>query len=160
MAEQNGDAAQNTANAPKLSVLVQYMKDFSFENPNAPRSFAPQQQAPNISIQVNVNARQLGPADYEVTLLLEGGAGEGANTLFKFELNYAGVFRIENVPVEQIQPSIMIEGPRLLFPFARQIVAEAVKGGGFPPLYIDPIDFNALFVQRMAAANAPAAGVA
>jgi preprotein translocase subunit SecB len=161
MAEQNGDAAQNTANAPKLSVLVQYMKDFSFENPNAPRSFAPQQQAPNISIQVNVNARQLGPADYEVTLLLEGGAGEGANTLFKFELNYAGVFRIENVPAEQIQPSIMIEGPRLLFPFARQIVAEAVKGGGFPPLYIDPIDFNALFVQRMAAAaNAPAAGVA
>ena len=161
MAEQNGDAAQNTANAPKLSVLVQYMKDFSFENPNAPRSFAPQQQAPNISIQVNVNARQLGPADYEVTLLLEGGAGEGANTLFKFELNFAGVFRIENVPAEQIQPSIMIEGPRLLFPFARQIVAEAVKGGGFPPLYIDPIDFNALFVQRMAAAaNAPAAGVA
>jgi preprotein translocase subunit SecB len=161
MAEQNGNAAQNAANAPKLSVLVQYMKDFSFENPNAPRSFAPQQQAPNISIQVNVNARQIGPTDYEVTLLLEGGAGEGANTLFKFELNYAGVFRIENVPAEQIQPVVMIEGPRLLFPFARQIVAEAVKGGGFPPLYIDPIDFNALFVQRMAtAAAAPAAGVA
>jgi preprotein translocase subunit SecB len=161
MAEQNGNAAQNAANAPKLSVLVQYMKDFSFENPNAPRSFAPQQQAPNISIQVNVNARQIGPTDYEVTLILEGGAGEGANTLFKFELNYAGVFRIENVPAEQIQPVVMIEGPRLLFPFARQIVAEAVKGGGFPPLYIDPIDFNALFVQRMAAAaTAPAAGVA
>jgi preprotein translocase subunit SecB len=161
MAEQNGNAAQNAANAPKLSVLVQYMKDLSFENPNAPRSFAPQQQAPNISIQVNVNARQIGPTDYEVTLLLEGGAGEGANTLFKFELNYAGVFRVENVPPEQIQPVVMIEGPRLLFPFARQIVAEAVKGGGFPPLYIDPIDFNALFVQRMAAAAAaPAAGVA
>jgi preprotein translocase subunit SecB len=161
MAEQNGNAAQNAANAPKLSVLVQYMKDFSFENPNAPRSFAPQQQAPNISIQVNVNARQIGPTDYEVTLLLEGGAGEGANTLFKFELNYAGVFRIENVPADQIQPVVMIEGPRLLFPFARQIVAEAVKGGGFPPLYIDPIDFNALFVQRMAAAAAtPAVGVA
>jgi preprotein translocase subunit SecB len=161
MAEQNGNAAQNTANAPKLSVLVQYMKDFSFENPNAPRSFAPQQQAPNISIQVNVNARQIGPTDYEVTLLLEGGAGEGANTLFKFELNYAGVFRVENVPADQIQPVVMIEGPRLLFPFARQIVAEAVKGGGFPPLYIDPIDFNALFVQRMAAAaNAPTTGVA
>jgi preprotein translocase subunit SecB len=161
MAEQNGGAAENTANAPKLSVLVQYMKDFSFENPNAPRSFGPQQQAPNISIQVNVNARQIGPADYEVTLLLEGGAGEGANTLFKFELNYAGVFRIENIPAAQIQPAVMIEGPRLLFPFARQIVAEAVKGGGYPPLYIDPIDFNALFAQRMAAANqAPAAGVA
>jgi preprotein translocase subunit SecB len=161
MAEQNGDAAQNAANAPKLSVLVQYAKDFSFENPNAPRSFGQQQQAPNISIQVNVSARQIGPTDYEVTLLLEGGAGEGQNTLFKFELNYAGVFRIENVPAAQIQPSIMIEGPRLLFPFARQIVADAVKGGGYPPLYIDPIDFNALFLQRAAAANAaPTAGVA
>jgi preprotein translocase subunit SecB len=165
MPEQNGGApqtpAQNPANAPKLSVLVQYTKDFSFENPNAPRSFAPQQQGPNISIQVNVNARQVAASDYEVTLLLEGGAGEGQNTLFKFELNYAGVFRIENVPAEQIQPVVMIEGPRLLFPFARQIVAEAVKGGGYPPLYIDPIDFNALFMQRMAAVSAaPAAGVA
>jgi len=156
MADQNGGAGENSANAPKLSVLVQYTKDFSFENPNAPRSFAPQQQAPNISIQVNVNARQVGQNDYEVTLLLEGGAGEGQNTLFKFELNYAGVFRIENVPAGQVQPAIMIEGPRLLFPFARQVVAEAVKSGGYPPLYIDPIDFNALFLQRMAAADAPA----
>jgi len=94
-----------------------------------------------------------------VTLILEGGAGEGANILFKFELNYAGVFRVENVPTQQIQPAVMIEGPRLLFPFARQIIAEAVRNGGFPPLYIDPIDFNALFLQRVAAASAPA-GVA
>ena len=160
MAEQNGGAAQDAANAPKLSVMVQYTKDFSFENPNAPRSFGPQQQSPNISIQVNVGARQVGPTDYEVTLVLEGGAGEGANTIFKFELNYAGVFRVENIPPQQIQPAVMIEGPRLLFPFARQIVADAVKNGGYPPLYIDPIDFNALFMQRVASASAPAAGVA
>ena len=155
MADQNGGgAAQNTANAPKLSALVQYSKDFSFENPNAPRSLGPQQQQPNISIQINVNARQVGANDYEVTLLLEGGAGEGPNALFKFELNYAGVFRVENVPAEQVQPIIMIEGPRLLFPFARQIIAEAVRNGGYPPLYIDPIDFNALFQQRALAAAA------
>jgi preprotein translocase subunit SecB len=162
MADQNGGAAPGAANAPRLSVLVQYTKDFSFENPNAPRSFGPQQQAPNISIQVNVNARQVGQNDYEAILVLEGGAGEGANTLFKFELNYAGIFRIENVPAEQVQGVVMIEGPRLLFPFARQIIAEAVKAGGFPPLYVDPIDFNALFIQRMAQAAAapPAAGVA
>ncbi len=162
MADQNGGAAPDAATAPRLSVLVQYTKDFSFENPNAPRSFGPQQQAPNISIQVNVNARQIGQTDYEAILLLEGGAGEGANTLFKFELNYAGVFRVENVPAEQIQQVVMIEGPRLLFPFARQIIADAVKAGGYPPLYVDPIDFNALFLQRMAqtAATAPAAGVA
>ncbi len=160
MAEQNGEAArQDPAPGPKLTVLAQYAKDLSFENPNAPRSLAPQQQAPNISIQINVNARQLAPSDYEVTLILEGGAGEGANILFKFELNYAGVFRVENVPTQQIQPAVMIEGPRLLFPFARQIIAEAVRNGGFPPLYIDPIDFNALFLQRVAAASAPA-GVA
>ncbi len=164
MAEQNGGAAPESANAaPRLSVLAQYTKDFSFENPNAPRSFAPQQQAPNISIQVNVNARQLGPTDYEAVLVLEGGAGEGQNTLFKFELNYAGVFRIENIPADQLQRVIMVEGPRLLFPFARQIIAEAVRSGGYPPLYVDPIDFNALFFQRVAGANAaaaPTAGVA
>ncbi len=164
MAEQNGGATPESANAaPRLSVLAQYTKDFSFENPNAPRSFAPQQQPPNISIQVNVNARQLGPTDYEAVLVLEGGAGEGQNTLFKFELNYAGVFRIENIPADQLQRVIMVEGPRLLFPFARQIIADAVKSGGYPPLYVDPIDFNALFFQRMAGANAtaaPTAGVA
>ena len=162
MAEQNGGVAPETVNSSaRLSVLAQYTKDFSFENPNAPRSFAPQQQAPNISIQVNVNARQLGPTDYETVLVLEGGAGEGPNTLFKFELNYAGVFRIENVPADQIQRVIMVEGPRLLFPFARQIIAEAVKAGGYPPLYVDPIDFNALFSQRVAQASAAApAGVA
>jgi preprotein translocase subunit SecB len=148
----NGAAAQ-TATAPRLSVLVQYTKDFSFENPNAPRSLGPQQQNPEISVQINVNARQLAPTDFEISLMLEGGAGKGADVMFKFELNFAGVFRAENFPPEQLQPVVMIEGPRLLFPFARQIIADAVRGGGFPPLYIDPIDFQALFLQRMAAAK-------
>jgi preprotein translocase subunit SecB len=88
--------------------------------------------------------------------MLEGGAGEGAEALFKFEINYAGVFRVENVPQEQIQPLVMIEGPRLLFPFARQIVAESVRSGGYPPLYVDPIDFQGLYMQRLAAATASA----
>jgi preprotein translocase subunit SecB len=155
MVDQNGNGAgAATGAAPRLTVLVQYCKDFSFENPNAPRTLGPQQQGPNISVQINVNARQVGQTEYEVSLALEGGAGEGENALFKFELHYAGVFRVENIPGEQIQPAIMIEGPRLLFPFARQIVADAVRNGGYPPLYIDPIDFQALFVQRMAAASA------
>lgn len=147
----NGAAAPVQAAGPRFSVLVQFTKDFSFENPNAPRTLGPQPQSPNISVQINVNARQLAPTDYEVSLMMEGGAGEGANTMFKFELNYSGVFRVENIPADQVQPVVMIEGPRLLFPFARQIVADAVRGGGFPPLYIDPIDFHALFMQRMAA---------
>ena len=157
MADQNGNGAGASQQAtPRLSVLAQYTKDFSFENPNAPRTLGPQQSAPNISVQINVNARQLAPTDFEVSLMLEGGAGQGVETLFKFELNYAGIFRAENFPAEQVQPVVMIEGPRLLFPFARQIIADAVRGGSYPPLYIDPIDFHALYLQRLAATGGQA----
>ncbi len=148
MAESNGNGTSGDA-GPQLNALAQYTKDLSFENPNAPASLGPQEQAPNISIQVNVNARQLSETDFEVNLLMEGSAGEGAGTLFKFELDYAGIFRIRNMPQDQIRPMVMIECPRLLFPFARQIIADAVRNGGFPPLFIDPIDFVALYRQRM-----------
>src|SRR5277367_1573711 len=96
-------ATEPTKAVPRFTVLTQYTKDFSFENPNAPRTLSTQQQGPKISLQINVNARQLAPSDFEVSLLLEGGAGEGAEALFKFELNYAGVFRVENIPPDQIQ---------------------------------------------------------
>ncbi len=144
----NGGGAENNT-APTLNAMVQYTKDFSFENPNAPRSLGPQAKPPQISIQVNVNARQVAQSDFEVELLLEGSAGEGADTLFKFELNYAGIFRALNIPQNDLQPVVMIECPRLLFPFARQIVAEAVRSGGFPPLYIDPIDFATLYRRKL-----------
>ena len=154
MAEANGNSGAGGVappqGQPSLNAMVQFTKDFSFENPNAPRSLGPQEKAPNISIQVNVNAKQLAETDFEVNIMLEGSAGEGADTLFKFELDYAGIFRLMNIPPEQHHPVVMIECPRLLFPFARQIIAEAVRGGGFPPLYIDPIDFAALYQSRMA----------
>ena len=134
---------------PTLSALVQYVKDFSFENPNAPAVFAGQQEAPQIQLQVNVGAQQVGDNDVESVLTLEGKAQIGQQVLFAFELSYAGVFRITGVPQEHMTPVVMIECPRLLFPFARQIVADAVRNGGFPPLYIDPVDFAALFQQRM-----------
>lgn len=155
MSDQGGNGAGTPQMNPKFSILAQYTKDLSFENPNAPRALGPQQSQPNISVQINVNARQVAPTDFEVSLMLEGGAGQGSETLFKFELNYAGVFRVENFPPEQVQPVVMIEGPRLLFPFARQIIAEAVRGGSFPPLYIDPIDFHSLYLQRLASAAPP-----
>lgn len=135
---------------PQLNVLAQYTKDLSFENPNAPNSLGAQEASPNISIQVNVNLRQLGEADFEVELLLEGSAVSGSNTLFKFDLTYAGVFRLQNIPEADLHPILMIECPRLMFPFARQIVADAVRAGGFPPLLIDPIDFHNLYRQRAA----------
>jgi preprotein translocase subunit SecB len=140
-----GEAMQG----PALNALGQYTKDFSFENPNAPASLGPQQNAPGINIQVNVNAKQLADNDFEVELKLDGGAGEGSGTLFKFDLTYCGIFRAINIPQEQMGAVIMVECPRLLFPFARQIIADAVRNGGFPPLYIDPIDFGALYMQRM-----------
>ena len=146
MTDTNNTAEQT---GPSLNALVRYTKDFSFENPNAPHSLSPKETGPNISIQVNVNARQLADADYEVELLLDGSAIIGNDTLFKFELNYGGVFRLQNIPREQINPVVMIECPRLLFPFARQIIADAVRNGGFPPLYIDPIDFHMLYMQRI-----------
>lgn len=152
MAEENNGGADATA--PRFSVVAQYVKDFSFENPNAPRSFGAQNSG--LSLQVNVNGRQVAANDYEIELLLEGGAGEGQGVVFKFELHYAGVFRIENVPADQVQALAMIEGPRLLFPFARQIVADAVRNGGYPPLYVDPIDFHRLYLQRLQAAGAAA----
>jgi preprotein translocase subunit SecB len=148
----NGGGAQGPSGAPALNALGQYLKDFSFENPNAPRSLGPQEKPPAISIQVNVNAKQLAPTDFEVAISLDAQAGEGAELLFKLDLEYAGVFRLTNIPGEQIHPIVMIECPRLLFPFVRQIVADATRDGGFPPLFIDPIDFVGLYQQRAAEA--------
>jgi preprotein translocase subunit SecB len=142
---------ENLQGAPTLNALGQYIKDLSFENPNAPQSLGPQDANSNINISVNVNARPLGDDTFEVELVLSGQAGEAGNTIFRFDLKYAGLFRIQNVPAETIQAVVMIECPRLLFPFARQIVADCVRNGGFPPLFIDPIDFAGLFQQRMQA---------
>ena len=105
--------------APQLNVLAQYTKDLSFENPNAPKSLGQPGQQPAINIQINVNPNQLSSTDFEVELKLEGKAEVSGTVLFNFELVYAGVFRLQNIPQEQTGPIVMIECPRLLFPFAR-----------------------------------------
>jgi preprotein translocase subunit SecB len=151
MATNGGDQPQAQQTAPQLNVLAQYVKDFSFENPNAPRSLAPAQNQPGIQIQINVGVGQLAATDYEVSLKLEGKAESAeATLLFAFDLTYSGLFRIQNVPQDQVHPVVMIECPRLLFPFAREIIASAVRAGGFPPLMLDPVDFVALYQQRLA----------
>ncbi|MGD0024854.1 MAG: protein-export chaperone SecB [Xanthobacteraceae bacterium] len=149
--------AEPQAGMPQIAVLAQYVKDLSFENPHAPRSMAPSPQQPAINIQVNVDAAPMGDTDVEVTLRVEGKAESQGMLLFGFELVFAGVFRIQNVPADSLQPVVLIECPRLLFPFAREIIATATRNGGFPPLLLNPIDFVALYRQRMAAAQtAPA----
>jgi preprotein translocase subunit SecB len=152
----NGSTAQDVnaqQSQAQLSVLGQYIKDFSFENPNAPRSLSPTQAQPAINIQINVGVQQLAGTDYEVSLNLEGKAETEGSVLFAFELTFAGVFRVQNVPPQTLQPLVMIECPRLLFPFAREIVATAVRNGGFPPLLLDPVDFVSLYQQRTAQAQ-------
>lgn len=149
MAEANGGAM------PQLEALAHYVKDLSFENPNAPRSLGPQETAPNISINVNVNGKNIGGNEFEVELVFEGQAGEGEGILFKFELNFAGVFRLTNVPKEHEHQVIMIECPRMMFPFARAVLANAVRDGGFPPFLLQPIDFAQLYQARLAEQGQP-----
>jgi len=152
MASTNGGPPPAEANQapPQLNVLAQYVKDLSFENPNAPGSLQQQSQAPKINIQINVNAKPLAQNDFEVELKIEGRAEVPNLFLFSFDLLYAGVFKIQNVPQENVHAIVMIECPRLLFPFARETIATAVRNGGFPPLMIDPVDFVSLYRQRMA----------
>ena len=159
----NGGPAQSPSAQPgqaQLNVLRQYIKDLSFKNPNAPRSLAPTETQPAINIQINVIVQQLAQTDYEVALKLEGKAENTGSVLFAFELTFAGVFRVQNVPAETLQPLVMIECPRLLFPFAREIIATSVRDGGFPPLMLDPVDFVGLYRQNMERQQAAAAAQA
>ena len=142
--------AGEAAAPPQLAVLTQYVKDLSFENPHAPNSLRPRENQPEINININVNANPLSETDFEVELKLEASAGEGADQMFAVELTYGGVFRLVNIPQEAIAPAVLIECPRMLFPFARQVMADATQKGGFPPLMLDPVDFAQLFQQRMA----------
>lgn len=143
------EAGAGQAAQPSVRILAQYMKDFSFENPRAPMSLQRKDNTPPINIGVNVGARALSQQDFEVTLTLDAKAGEGDDTAFQVELQYAGVIRVAGMQPEHVQPFLLIEGPRLLFPFARQIMADAVRNGGFPPLMIDPIDFVTLYRRNM-----------
>lgn len=144
------EATGNNGAQPSLNVLTQYIKDLSFESPGAPRTLMQRDKAPSININVNVNANPLGGADYDVLLTLTARAEIDKNVVFNVELVYGGVFRIQNFPQEHMLPLLFVECPRLLFPFARQIIADATRNGGFPPLLIDPIDFARMFQQRIA----------
>lgn len=158
MSSTNGGPAEAAATnpAPQLMVLGQYIKDLSFENPNAPASLQSPGTQPQINISVNVLANPMSDTDIEVVLQLQGKAENSGRVMFHIELDFAGMFRIQNVPQEQVQPLVLIECPRLLFPFAREIIATSVRNGGFPPLMLDPIDFVALYQQRMAQQQQPA----
>ena len=142
-------AAGENGDQPSMNILGQYLKDLSFENPNAPQSLAIQDGQPEINISVNVNATNLAPNDFEVELHIEAEATHEGNAVFAAELLYAGIFRLENIPEEAMHPIILVECPRMIFPFARQILADATQKGGFPPLMLDPIDFGGMYEKRL-----------
>lgn len=139
------------AGAPSLQTLGQYVKDLSFENPSAPATNLTGK--PQIQVGMDVQARPLGNDQYEVALRVRVDAKSGEAQVYLAELLYAGLFLVKNVPAETLQPVLLIECPRMLFPFARRIISDITRDGGFMPLMLDPIDFAALFrqqAQRMA----------
>ena len=143
----NEPYANGADTAPAAGLISQYVKDLSFENPNAPAVFQ-EQTAPEINVQFDIGAAQVGDEVHEVTLKIEVRATIAGKTAFIAELAYAGLFGLRNIPDEHVQPFLLGEGPRLLFPFARRVVADAIRDGGFPPLLLEPIDFQALFLQQ------------
>lgn len=145
--------------APAIGMLSQYVKDLSFESPNAPAIFQVQMQ-PAIDVEFNIGAAQVGEDVHEVLLKIQVRAKAEEQVAFIVELAYAGLFGIRNVPDEHLQPFMLAEAPRLLFPFARRVLADAVRDGGFAPLMLDPIDFGALYMQQLDAQQAQADGVA
>ena len=156
----NGGTPPQNVGAPGMRVLAQYLKDHSFENPRAPASFQEGDSAPGMEVNVDVNARSFGASQFEVELSVSARARRGDDVVFVVETTYAGVFEITNVAEQQIEPILLIECPRLLFPFARQIVAETTSAGNFPPVLLDPIDFFGIYQRNLAARAAEAAASA
>lgn len=149
--QQTSDEQANDEDAvagASLNITHQYVKDLSFESPGAPALFiAPQNESPNIKIDYGVDAQRLAEQQFEVTLSVHVNATVGDSTLFITELQYSAIAEIGDVPEEHLHAFIMIEIPRLLFPFARSVVANAISDGGFPPFLIQPIDFVEMYRQ-------------
>jgi preprotein translocase subunit SecB len=158
MAEQQRGNGQGAAVPPvsdlpqQLIVNAQYIKDFSFENPRAPQSLMQPAQQPDVDINVDVRARSLAADVYEVVLSINATAKTAQEPIFLVELAYGAVVTAKNAPQAMLAQLILVETPRIMFPFARAIIAEATRDGGFPPLMINPIDFAELVRRQQAAA--------
>lgn len=130
-----------------IRINAQYVKDLSFENPRAPQSLQQQEGQPKVDVHVDVKATKLADSVFEVVLTTTVNGTGDQGQLFLAELSYAGVFTLEGFPEQHIQPILLVECPRLLFPFARNIIADVTRDGGFPPLLIQPVDFAQLYRQ-------------
>lgn len=152
MADETPTQPQSAAGAaPTLNLIGQYIRDLSFENPNAPMSIMAGQGQPTFNVSINVGVKKQDAEIHAVELTFNAKAERDKNVLFNVELVYGGVFRIRNVPEAQMPLVLMIECPRLIFPFARQVLANVTQQGGFPPLMMDPVNFEAIYRQNLAA---------
>ncbi len=141
--------AQTTSQAQR-SVLAQYVKDLSFESPGAPQTLQGPGENPQLQIGVNVNAAPRGEDMYEIVIHIDAHAKSDAGVIYNIELDYAGLFRIKNVPEHLLQQVMFVDCPTLIFPFVRRVIADVVRDGGFPPLMLHPIDFSGLYAQNLA----------
>ena len=156
----NGAAREGTDDGTvRVSIVNQYIKDFSFENPSAPRSFGGFDPPPDMAVDMNISMARLDEAFFEVVLRLQVRVAREEQTFFLAELSYAGVVNVPPLP-EAVRARILgAEAPKLLFPFARAIIANAVRDGGYPPLLLNPVDFDE-FYERNAGEAAQAAAPA
>ena len=149
----NGSDGEVANGDPFIHAHAQYIKDLSFENPQAIEAATGEGISPQVNLDCSVESQKLADQTYEVVLSLEARAIGDDKTLFLVAVDYAGLFSITNVPEEQIEQVLYIHCPTLLFPFARSIVANVTKDGGYPPLLIDIIDFGTLYQHQIAAAE-------
>lgn len=146
----NNEQQNQQQDERQISVIAQYVKDISFENPNSPKSLQANEARPAINVSVDVAAKRLEENDlYEVELKIGAQAKRGEEVLFLSEVSYAGVFLLKAIPDNELQPALLIYCPTILFPYVRRIVSDLTRDGGFPTLMLDPIDFGKLYIQRM-----------
>ena len=146
--EPEGTEAAAPSAPPQVRILAHFVRDLSFENVGAIEG-TPTQGAPEISVQVNLDGQNIGEDRYQVNMKLNAKAVNGEHTRFLVELDYSGVFSINNVPEAHIHPMMFIECPRLILPFARRVVADVTRDGGYPPLMLDNVDFATLYRQKL-----------
>jgi preprotein translocase subunit SecB len=139
------EGAGGTAAQPRLALVAQYIKDLSFENPGAPSSLAREGPSPEVGVNVDVRAQGMGGDNYEITLKLHATAKRGDKPAFVAEVEYCGLFTLQNVPREHLEVVCLVECPRILFPFARRVMSDITRDGGYPPLLLDMIDFIELY---------------
>ena len=135
--------------APKISIQAQYVRDMSFENVAVQKGDGRLDTKPDIQVGVNLDAKKRTDNQFEVILKVNATAKSDDAVMFIVELEYAGIFRVENVPEQQLHPVLLIECPRILFPFARRIVADATRDGGYPPLLLDMVDFAGIYTAEV-----------